>query len=213
MAEIKTDTFTVGSDTALESHTSDSGGGWSGGDTTRYDIQASNDEVDIDSSSRRVALGDETPGSADQIVKVNGKTGTTNTNNRVGPIARASGNASSGTYYCAVLTGDGDVGLEKSVSGSITTLGTPQSVSGFNASTYYDIEVTCDGDQISLDFDNGTLTETVTDTSITQVGKIGMVMLRVDPRITSIDADTIEAGGGGVSIPVIQHHRRMQGVI
>lgn len=59
---IKNDTFTVAGDTPLENHTSDSGGGWQGGDVDDADVIAATDSVAGDEAPVTIGpLGYEDP--------------------------------------------------------------------------------------------------------------------------------------------------------
>ena len=111
MAVIKTDTFTVSSNEALESHTSDSGGGWQGSEDVHFDvIDGSPDAVFADTANVVTAIGDEDPSVTDYTVEIEGVIGGTATTDRCGLLLRSGGgatqSASTSSYYFLRVTGN-----------------------------------------------------------------------------------------------------------
>lgn len=196
MAVIKTDTFTESSDTALESHTSDSGGGWTGGNTTNFDVIAATDELANDSGSFKLTGGDEAPGSADYWCSVNGKTVGTGSANRFASMIRYDGDVwASASFYMTYIGGNGTWFMFKNVEGSLTQLDTG-TISGFSASTYYDIETRGEGNQIES-YIESVGQGAVTDSDVSAAGNVGIYMRTTSPLITSLNSETIGAAPSG----------------
>lgn len=198
MTVIKTDIFTEASDTALESHSSDVGGGWDGAaaETTGFDIEADDDEVHRAlSGGRGYGVGNEDPASADYWVEISAKTGATNTTDRIGDAVRHDGAArlSHSSYNCLVR-GDGVWFFSKSVAGSGTQLDTG-SIASFSASTFYDLKVQADGTTIKF-FINDVEVSSVTDSDISAAGNVAIFIREGNARITSLDSEDFAAGGG-----------------
>ena len=212
---IKTDTFTEASDTALESHTSDSGGGWSGADTTAFDVIAATDEVKRDFAGvAKAASGDEAPTSADYYVTVNGKT--VDDGNFVvdgfGPAVRIAD--ASNFYYVQVLRGtstasEGRLRLYKNVATVHTQIGSDYNITSFAGSTYYDVKLQIEGTSLEVWLDGTSRIGPETDSALSAAGEVGFAIRNNDPLITSLDSDYLAAG---VSIPVIMNHLRQQGI-
>ena len=193
MAIIKTDTFTEASDTALESHTSDSGGGWSGFNTTSFDVVGADDEVKVDALSDLYAAGTETPSSADYWCNVNCRTVAT-TIRRIGSCVRVSTGTTDVNCYALVVTGsDGSWRLRKILSAAITQIA-GGTISGFNAATWYDLKVQAQGTTIK-GFIDGSEVASVTDSDISAVGKVGIFGRGTEPRITSLTSEDFAGGG------------------
>jgi len=201
MAVIKTDTFTEASDTPLENHISDSGGGWSGETTAQFDVLGATNELTVTGGSY-YAPGDETPASADYWASTNGKTGSTATGERIGVCVRK--NSTDG--YVAWLQGSDAWKLYKIVSGSWTLLDSGNK-SGFSASTYYDIKLQMNGTSWEFWID-GVSVSTGTDSSVSAVNKHAMYG-RSDSgssRCTRFDAEDLVVGDSAVRRPRIQTH-------
>ncbi len=195
MAVIKTDTFTEGSDTALESHSSDVGSGWNvtALQTDEFDVIAADDEVANDGVGSRWAGGDEDPSTADYFVEVNERTVGTSGDDRCGAIARTDGSPTK-DFYQAYLQGTGNLWLHKYVANTITTLDDGAYViSGFSESTYYDVKLECIGTAIKAYLDDVEV-RADTDSDITRTGNVGIHCKNANARITSLNAE--EAGVG-----------------
>lgn len=191
MAVIKTDTFTEASDTPLESHTSDSGGGWGGVDTANFDVIAADDEVQSDNTGNKLASGNENPSTADYWCEVNGKTVATANADRFGSVVRC---ATGANGYTFAVFGNGIWHLNKVVSGTFTSLGT-NTIGGFGAATYYNAKTEAQGSTIKGYLDSSEVVS-VTDTDITAAGNVGLYERQLSARITSLTSEDFAAGGG-----------------
>jgi hypothetical protein len=189
VAVIKTDTFTEGGNTALESHTSDSGGGWSGLQTTQFDVIAADDEVELDRDNLDFALGDETPANADYWCNVNCRTVGTSNGNRPASVVRLA--AGINGYYMEI-SGSGAWRLKKIVAGSVTVLdsGTVAAELGsFSESTFYDVKVEAQSSTIK-GYLNDNEVASVTDSDVSATGSVGISMRNgTTERITSLTSE------------------------
>jgi len=193
---IKNDTFTItGGDIALETRTSDSGGGWGGADTANFDvIDATNAVLRDGDGTVLMAMGDEAPSSADYYVTANGEV-VNDANWAVdgfGPAVRVV-DANNG-YYVQLLRGTGTAGqaklrLFKRVSGTHTQIGSDYTIpSGFSGATNYAVKLQCEGTSLKVYLDT-VLQIDETDSALSAAGEIGIAGRNSDPLITSVYSD------------------------
>lgn len=227
-AVIKNDTFTVGADTALESHTSDSGGGWQGGDANDVDVIASTDSVAGDGAPTTLTpVGDEGPAATDYFVEIAGTLGGTADTDRIGVLARgqhgAAGAFSNSSSYQCDMRGDDGWRLFRIVSGATTLLDfdtgyVATNSIGISTEVKIKIEVSGTGATVnikcSIDPDGGGYTE-VTDPGgfddtnaarIVTAGNVGLYLAGTNARITSINAEDATSA----STSAVMRRRRSQ---
>lgn len=229
MAVIKTDTFTVGSDTTLNNHTSDTGGGWQGNQDTAFTALAATDDVQRGSGIATV-IGDETNTEADYFAEIEGTMGGTASNDRIGVVMRSDGGATqqsgTSTYYLFRMTGNAGWNLYRVESGSIQTDFTSGTTSdltwlsdnSIGISDPIKMKMTVEGTgatvtlTLELDFNTGSgfggysTVSTVTDEDsnrITSVGDPGMYMRDANARITSFNAEDLTSPSVGDNTTII----------
>jgi hypothetical protein len=193
---IITDTFTEASNTALASHTPDTGGTWSVGSGT-WTVYGATDELGCD--SREFAWNSSTFSSADCYAEVTGKVDNVATTQQFGCCVRSSAfgraNASANRYWCYV-DGVGNVFLNKEISGSSSQIGSTGSIASFSTTTYYLVRLQASGSSITVDVDGGNEV-TTTDTAITGANLSGLYFRNTSPRVTLFDSDVL----GGAADP------------
>src|SRR3990172_8027899 len=152
---IKTDTFTVGTNTPLENHISDSGGGWSGEDTTSFDVIETTGEVSYDGvggewglSGGGAAIGTESPSTADYYVEFTGKLGSIDGTSRIGAVLRYNTTTNDGNYFRHIAWA-GIVGIYLFSGGTQSELGNADIASDIN--TYYAFKFQILGNVLNLD--------------------------------------------------------------
>jgi len=201
---IKIDTFTRGADVALESHTSDSGGTWTGCNTTQFQVLAATDDAVLETTASNlvnyIACGSETITSADYWSEITGHTGTTSSAERIGPGVRFS----SGNGYALILYGTGDVEIRRYTANSPTTISTNPvyyHIPDFSITTDYTLRIEITGTSI-VGYVNGTQRLTSTDATYSAAGSTGFVAVSGNTtaqlgRIVSFSSGYIGGGGGG----------------
>lgn len=178
MAYYLEDTFTEGSNTNIASHTSDSGHSWS--TASWLTVIAADDEVNSTSALTTPTLSSWVPATADYDIRINGKTVGATTSHQLHVYARYT---DADNWYRVRVRGDGNVYLQKMVGGvGPTDLGNA-AISGFSASTYYDIEIRCDGTTIGAYIDDGQEVS-VTDSDVTAKGQTGFAVYGTSARVT-----------------------------
>lgn len=221
MATIKTDNFTEASDTALESHTSDSGGGWRG-EEEFMDVIAATNSLSCDNADINTAIGDEAPSETDYFVEATGILNGESTSHRWGIVARGQDGAThaalSSSYYFVRMTGAafGSVtwNFFKVVSGTVSSLGISGTTSGTKGNVDLDDEVklkmTVQGTgatvTITLEYDENidgggfsgySSLSTITDTGanrITSAGDVGVYLRGTSARISYFNAEDLTSG-------------------
>jgi hypothetical protein len=187
---IITDTFTEASNTALASHTPDTGGTWSVGSGT-WTVYGATDELGCD--SREFAWNSSTFSSADCYAEVTAKTDSASTVHQFGCCVRSSaygrGNASANRYWCYV-DGAGSVFAQKEISGASSQIGSTGSIASFSTTTYYLVRLQASGSSITVDVD-GVNEVTVTDTAITGANLSGLYFRNTNPRVTLFNSDVL----------------------
>jgi len=122
IGDIKVDTFTEASDTPLENHTSDSGGGWQGTQTNLFDIVAATNEVDVNGSGFPATIGDEDPAGTAYWAEVEVTLGGLGAANNAGMILcgqdGASFNQGTSSHYALLFTGSAGWQFVRDVAGS-----------------------------------------------------------------------------------------------
>lgn len=180
-------------DTALASHTPDTGGAWTVG-SSNWTVRFLTDELGCD--GREFAWNAATPPSADYTVEVNGRTNNTVTTHQFGCCGRstafARANASANRYWCYV-DGSGVCFILKEIAGASTQIGSTYTIPSFSTTTYYSIKLGMSGSTITLSV-NGVQQLSNTDTAITAANLAGLYFRNTDPRITSVDAVDTAAG-------------------
>ena len=208
MANFLEDTFTEGSDTALESHTPDvAGGQWTTDwDGNRFDIVAATDMVKSDRAAAAFAPSEPTPGSADYWCMVRAATNDDGTAKRVGAGVRMDAAANDG--YCLYNRGNDDRYLVRVVTDSESTIDTD--AWGGTSSTFYHIKLQAEGTGATVTLSmwykgtsepGGAADDTYADTDaarLTGTDKAGLYIRGVEPRIDSVKADVVAAG---VTVP------------
>lgn len=220
MATIKTDTFTVGSNTTLDAHTSDTGGGWQGSEAIDFTALAATDDVQCN-TALRACIADETITETDYFCEITGTMGGTATNDRIGLVTRAQDGSSfldgTSSYYAFRMFGDSGwdivrfdagAGVTSGLSGTLSdatwladnSIGTTDSikmkmtVSGTGATVTITLE---------LDFDTGSgfsgysTVSTVSDTHANRIvtaGHPGIYMRNGNSRITYFNAEDLTGG-------------------
>lgn len=187
-AAFATDTFTEGSDTALESHTPDLGNGWTGPDVAKFDVIAAVDEIDVDDNSTGYfAVKNDAPASADYCVEVVGRTNSLTSGKKFAALFRMD---TSKNGYGGTVSGSGGTGgiweFNRYATGSDTLLSSG-TIAGFSSSTYYTITIQGVGDQISYYLD-GVLKATVTDATYSAAQLPGVYIRHTEAHITSLTA-------------------------
>lgn len=197
------DTFTESSDTALASHTPETGSSWAIG-TSSWTVYEATDEVGVSAGLRGYAWNAATPPSADYHVEVNGKTDSTNAARQFGPRGRGTAyertNANSNCYYVQ-LHGDAIVYMFKEVAGTITQIGSSYTIPSFGSTTYYTVKLEMIGSAIATYID-GVSQITATDTAVTAANLAGLYFRNENPRITYVDAVDLAAGGANPKGPL-----------
>ena len=183
------DSFTVGSDTALESHTADSGHSWTASDRG-FDVIAAVDRVD-----RSTSLGQDfaeficDPASANYQVKAVVQFSASAATDRVAILARYGGEAiTSQNGYAFMLVGDGAGGLDWFVYEYTDGTGTELdsgSLGGKAAFNDYFISLTVDGDRIIAEWDGQELYNG-TDSTHTATGNPGIYMREDNWQMTAL---------------------------
>ena len=183
------DTFTEGSNTALESHTSDSGGAWTLGNEISFTVNAANDWVNVESDAvSRRAGSNETPPSADYYVEVKGKVDETTSGDVFGPVGRFDEVAND--YYDCLIRGDQswDINVTDNASSVLISSGAIDDFIAFDVGTFYDVRLTMTGDQISCSVNGVQLGATLTNGAVTAAGAAGFFERDVAQDITYIKA-------------------------
>jgi hypothetical protein len=221
---IKNDTFTVGSDTALESHTSDSGGAWVNANSTGITVSASLDAAINESASTRTPTGDEDPTETDYFVEVTGTLGGTAVSDNIGVVVRGNHDPSTGTsansdYYDFIIRGSDGWFLRRCIAGACGTaiLDSDNSYTGDNsigAATVVKVklEVTGTGATVNLkgyiDPDGGgyDLVTNFDDTNAARIvaaGNVGFEIRGVNAAITEFNAEDFQAGAEYDTAPTV----------
>lgn len=190
-AAFGTDTFTEGSNTALESHTPDLGNGWTGPDVAKFDIIAADDEIDVDDNNTGYfAVKNDTPPSADYCVEVVGRTNSLSSGKKFSALFRMD---TSKNGYGATVSGSGGSGgiweLYSFSAGSDTLLSSG-TISGFSGSTYYTLTLQGEGTTLKV-FLDGALMSTVTNATHSAANTPGVYIRHTESHITSITAKAI----------------------
>lgn len=182
---IKYDTFTEASDTFLLSHISDSGGGWQEAQVF-HTVFGATDDVGLsgDDNIIRTVQGNESLSSPHYWVEANLRTGAANATDIVGVVARRS---DSSNYYFAQIKGDGTWQGGRTVGGSVTTL-MSGSISGFAAATQYNLKLQVARNTLRVSIDS-IVQDTVTDSTFSNIGKLGILTQNSNIRITTFDSD------------------------
>lgn len=164
------DTFTEGSDTALSSHTAETGGSW-----TRHPnfaatatVQASTDRVVGDSGSTAIYYHAATPSNADYDVTATLRASDLSTG-LPGVIGRM--NTSASTFYQAYISDSSTLTLAAVVAGS-TVASTTKSFS-FSTNTNYTVTLRMRGTRIEVIINSQSIVG-FTDSNITATGKAGL---------------------------------------
>jgi len=142
MSTVGQDTFTEGSNTALQSHTPDIGSGWTN-EANQFTVLAASDDLRHDTTAlQRTRKGDDI---GDDNMVVTAEVKVANTANRVaGVCARMSTDGFADQYEAYLLRNSGtqqDVVLFKNVGGARTQLGSTATIT-LNSSTYIWLRLT-----------------------------------------------------------------------
>lgn len=174
----------------LSLHSPTLGGIWDGTDASDGSIllNRSNDEINSSNTGgvTKIAFSNLTADCSNYAVTGNAKTGTTGSSHRVGVLGRWL-NTSGGNGYRFRIEGDGTARLERVVNGTATDLDT-DTVAGFSASTYYDIELRMNGTTIQ-GYVGGVLECSATDSTHTSNGSPGILLRNGNIRMTSVEAE------------------------
>jgi hypothetical protein len=197
------DSFTEASQTALESHTPETGDSWNTGDAADWNVEtggyASPDET---VSTGSFVWNTAAPGSANYTAKLTGSPYDTNSGREVALLARWS-DAGSAVYsgYRLLLSGTGVVLLQVYNAGSATTLITDDvdNYETFVETDTYGLEIVFAGSAygditINVYDDGDTLIFSTTNsqdhTVVTAAGAVGMQGDYTTMRVYSIEATT-----------------------
>lgn len=188
------DTFTVGSDEALEGRTSDGGESWASPDRG-FDVIAASDDVGRSvSGGQDSAELEATLDSADYTVSAVVKLGATATTDRVSVLARYDGNgASTQNCYELQITGDGAGNatwyLYEMTDGSGSQLATGSFTTG-GGGNYFEIELTVIGTTIIVRLD-GKQVAKETDSVHTSALSPGIYMREMNAAMKSFSVKNI----------------------
>jgi hypothetical protein len=198
------DSFTEASQTALESHTPETGSSWNTGDAADWNVETggyASPDVTVEDTNTFV-WNTATPPSANYVAGLTGKVYYNGTGREIALLARWS-DAGSATYsgYRLVLNGGGAVALQVLNSGTPTTL-ISDDIDNYETYNYldtYGLEIVFSGSAytditINIYDDTDTLIFTTTNstdhTVITGAGAVGMSSDDTTGRIYSIEATT-----------------------
>jgi len=173
---ILNDTFTEASLTALTSHTMDVGSGaWS--TTSNMSVGAGTGTTfiatPVSSGGGVRATNSFTPPSANYTVGIIGRTVVANVDNLLGVYGRY---LDGGNNYYLYIYGDGTMKLFVKDGGAVTQLGSTYTISGFSASTDYDISIVLSGSSISAKLTGSVVIGPVTNTVFAGAGIVGLFM-------------------------------------
>lgn len=207
------DTFVDSDGVDLASHTATGTGGgfgWSYLHNTSLWSVLSN-EINFDGAGFGTARADSDLSSDDHYATLTIRSVPGNTNATRGVACRKDGTATL-SYYLAVCrdtTGTDEWETWKWVSGSLSQIG---SEAGQDASVGDTITLECDGSNITRKR-NGATQVTTTDASITANLRCGISTIHTSTNMKVDDFIAADLGAGPASaIPVLYHHRRMQGM-
>lgn len=188
MSQFLNDAFTEASNTALTSHTSDSGHTWSAQASTMT-VLGGTGYVSGDSGiTAAFQISSVTPPAAEYDVTIVCQH-SANAGNE-GVLARRTGSTTYYTAYCA----SGTMQLDKVVSGTTTNLGSWAGALANSVDYTSKLEIRDAAKKVFID---GTERISSADNAITAAGAVG-IRGRSSGFINSISGDT--AGGGGVSV-------------
>lgn len=192
MATFVNDTMTEASNTALESHTPETGGAWSkqSGFTAGATVDATEDRCKGDTSTTAIYQNAGAPAGVDYDVQATVRMTSLATSPHVGLIARAAAAAS--TFYQTYYNNDTPaLLLDKVVAGAGTNLGSYNPSPSID--TDYTLKLQC-YDAAKKAFWDGVERISSTDNAITAAGKAGL-RVRADGRIDNFVATDLGAGG------------------
>ena len=208
MTILKSDTFSVGSDTAIETYDSD----WAGGDYTDFTVyNGTPDQLRKETGGAgKMAALSISPSSANYYMQVTGRqTATGGTSARFGPVVRHNGAvlASADCYYYFIRDngtyqfGYFSAGSQNSISDTTITAVT------YSINTDYDVqlrigETSSDSYECLMGLAGGSLTTETsgTDSNITATGNPGVYMQdQVEAYVTAYEAADYTTAGGGNS--------------
>ena len=202
-AQFANDTFTEPTiDTVLSSHTPDSGGAWvqHGSYTGVLTVSQATDRILGDGIALGVYYHNASPATANYTVAADVVVSSNAAASYPGVTCRTS--TSADTMYRGWYDQPNTRWvMDKIVAGgAAVTLGTPFTQTLSNSTTY-NMVLRCDGDQISLNIDGGSVEiPAVTDTAIAAAGKAGVFQLTASVAdIDTFVATDIAAGGSGAT--------------
>jgi len=231
MTVIKNDLFDEASDIALQSHTSDSGGGWQGTESS-LNVLGATDDVESTVTSVVTVIGDEAPSETDYFVEATGTFGILGANDRWGILLRAGGGAShqangiGSSYYFFRLIGNAGWSLWRVDAGSpITELGVnatyvadetigagdlvklKATISGTGATVSFTLEI----DPDTLGYQTvGTPTDTHAN-RIVAANNVGIYTRQTNIRIKDFNAEDLLSGVTAHQMQTYQGMDRMSG--
>lgn len=181
---IKIDTFTESSDTNLDVHTSDSGGGWSGDEASNLKIIASSDTLKNNLSpsyALQKAFCGETILSPEYAIEITGKTGVNTGFTSAFFIYIKYINSS--TYYALDIRWSGTWILYKG-----TTFLLSGDISSFSTSTWYNIRLQIVNGYVEVCINNVKVNVTPIICTISEIGQAGIGIEGSVPEITSFNS-------------------------
>lgn len=187
---IKSDSFTEGANTALESHTSESGGGWEELQTSNFDVNAAGDYVSVDTNDatyRSISTVDAP--TADYYTEITGKSTNETSGEAFGAGVRMDNVGGTGNGYVFFLRGSGVRESYVRVAG-VDTLISSGTVGGFSGATNYKLKISAVGSTISFYIDD-VLVDAVPNSAVSTAGRVGIIMRNTGPQITLLNAYTI----------------------
>ncbi|WP_412535915.1 Ig-like domain-containing protein [Marinobacter sp. MIT932201] len=210
MANFVTDTFTASGGTGtpprieLVNHTGDTGHSW---DAT-FDLRVRTDTDVVGSgvgaNSYEYATASITPPSANYRVSLDVDVLTGADFTAAGPGARITGANRDSGYFASVDPNEALVVLERHDAGVRTPLGTPFDISDILLLDPINVEIVCDGDQISAKVNGTTQIGPVTDTTYSSAGSVGFYLRAGGTEFETIIADNFSADTlAAVSAPTL----------
>lgn len=209
MTNFVTDTFTATGGTStpprifLNTHSGETGHSWAAGDDLAVRTDTDIVGITVGAYSYQYATASITPPSADYSVSMDITVISTADFTACGPGARVSGASRNSGYFASVDPNDGQLRLERFDAGSRTTLGEPYDISGLLGTlpaTLADVDVKCEGDQISLLLGGTVVVGPVTDTMYNAAGLSGFYLRAGDPW-NEITVDNYSADSLAATVP------------
>lgn len=209
MTNFVTDTFTAAGGTNtpprifLNTHSGETGHSWAAGDDLAVRTDTDIVGITVGAYSYQHATASAAPPSADYSASMDITVVSTADFTACGPGARVSGANRDSGYFSTVDPNAAELRLERFDSGSRTILGTPYDISGLLGTlpaTLANVDVKCEGDQISVLLGGTVVVGPVTDTTYTTAGLSGFYLRAGDPW-NEITVDNFSADSLAATVP------------